>query len=155
MELIIVCILSALFLTVSIPTLRSNLFTNELDSTARKIIGTVQELRNLAVREHAAYLLHFDMDENRLWYEPDGTLNVFDEEPKTGFRLPESVRLSDVQPHSQDKEERGTTTLWISKQGYMDQTVVHLRDQGGEVLSLFFSPFSGSARVYEEYLEVE
>jgi hypothetical protein len=155
MELIIVCILAALFLTISLPTLRNNLLTDELDTAARKIIGTVQELRNLAVREHKAYLLHFDIGENRLWYELDGTRNVFNDEPKTGFQLPESIRLDDVQPHSQKKEDRGSVTLWISKRGYMDQTVVHISDQNGKVISLFFSPFSGSARVYNEYLEVE
>ncbi len=153
MELIVVCILTALFLTVAVPTLRNTLYVNELDASARKIVGTIQELRHLAVREHKAYLLHFDLDENRLWYEPDGTLDSFAEEPKTGVQLPDGIRFISVIPHSGSAGRSGKTTLWVSKQGYMDQTLVHLSDTGGNTLTLFFSPFSGSARVYDGYVE--
>ena len=153
MELIVVCILTALFLTVAVPTLRNTLYVNELDASARKIVGTVQELRHLAVREHKAYLLHFDLDEHRLWHEPDGTLDPFAEEPKTGLKLPDGIRFRSVVPHSGNAESRGKTTLWVTKQGYMDQTLVHLSDSDGNTLTLFFSPFSGSARVYDGYVE--
>lgn len=154
MELIIVCLLAGIFLTVSIPTLRNNLLINELESTARKIIGTVGELRNLAVRQHTPYLLHFDLDGNRLWYEPDGSRDLFDEEPQNVLQLPDDVRFADVHPFSQEKNNGGEVILWISKKGYMDQTVVHLSDSSGDSLSLLFSPFSGSARVYDEYIEI-
>lgn len=155
MELIIVCTLVGLFLSISIPTLRNNLYVNQLETTARKIIGTVKELRNMAVRDHKAYLLHFDIGGNEFWYEPDGTINPFGDEPKTVTTLPEEVRFSDVQTHFQGTNNSGIVTLWISKQGYMDQTVVHLSNDGGKILSLLFSPFSGSAKVYDEYVEPE
>ncbi len=153
MELIVVCILTALFLTVAVPTLRNTLYVNELDASARKIMGTVQELRHLAVREHKAYLLHFDLDENRLWHEPDGTLDPFVEEPKTGLKLPDGIRFRSVVPHSGSAGSSGKTTLWVTKQGYMDQTLVHLSDSDGNTLTLYFSPFSGSARVYDGYID--
>ena len=155
MELIIVCTLAGLFLSISIPTLRNNLYVNQLDTTARKIMGTVQELRNLAVRDHKAYLLHFDIGESEYWHEADDTINPFGDEPKTVSSLPEGVRFSDVQTHFQGTNTSGVVTLWISKQGYMDQTVVHLSDDGGKSLTLMFSPFSGSARVYDDYVEAE
>ena len=71
LELIVVCALAAIFLTLTIPTLRNTLLNDELDSATRKITGTVKELRNLAVREHAPYLLHFELGEGRIWYEAD------------------------------------------------------------------------------------
>ncbi len=155
MELIIVSTLAVLFLSISIPTLRNSIYTNELDSTARKIVGTVQELRNLAVREHKAYLLHFDMNENRIWYEPDGTIDPFGDDPEPGTRLPGGVEFQEIQTHSQGSVNQGTVTLWISKQGYMDQTVVYLKEGNNKNVSLFFSPFAGSARVYDEYVAAE
>ena len=155
MELIIVSALAVLFLSISIPTLRNSIYTNELDSTARKIVGTVQELRNLAVREHKAYLLHFDMNENRIWYELDGTIDAFGDDQEPGTRLPEGVEIQEIRTHSQGSVNQGTVTLWISKQGYMDQTVVYLQEGNDKNVSLFFSPFAGSARVYDEYVAAE
>ncbi len=155
MELIIVSALAVLFLSLSLPTLRNNLYINELDSTARKIVGTVQALRNTAVREHKAYLLHFDIDENRIWHELDGNIDPFGDEPKPGTILPEGIQIDEIQTHSQGKINLGEMTLWISKQGYMDQTVVNLSDGDDKKISLVFSPFSGSAKVYDEYVEIE
>jgi len=154
-ELIIVCSLMGLLLSLTIPTLRNNLVTNQLDTSARKIIGTVKELRNMAVRDHKPYLLHFDLDSQNYWYEADGTVNPLNEEPETISEIPEGVTLRDVHAHSQGQQNSGRVTLWISSKGYMDQTVLHLSDDEGQVLSLFFSPFSGAARVYREDLEAE
>ncbi len=161
MELIIVCVIISLVLTISIPTLRNSLYTNELTSTARKIIGTVKELRTLAVREHKPYLLHFDIDKNYIWYEPDDGLDfddgldIFDEEAPTGLQFPSDIRIEDVHAHSQGKISLGSVVLWVSKRGYMDQTAVHLSDSDDARLTLFFSPFSGSAKVYDDYVEIE
>lgn len=155
MELIIVCVLISLVLSISIPTLRNSLYTNELTSTTRKIIGTVKELRNLAIREQQPYLLHFDLDNNSIWYKPDDGKDLLDEKDKTTLQFPSDIILKDVQAHSQGVKSLGVMTLWISKRGYMDQTVIHLSDAGDKDITLFFSPFSGSAKVYEEYVEIE
>ncbi|MEE4242838.1 MAG: hypothetical protein V2I36_15325 [Desulfopila sp.] len=153
MELIVVCILLSAFLTLAVPALRNTLYVDELGTSARKIVGAVQELRHLAVREHKAYLLHFDLDANRIWHEPDGTLDPFAEEPKNGLTLPDGISFRSVVSHSESVGSSGKKTLWISQRGYMDQTFVHLSDSSGNTLTLLFSPFSGSARVYDGYVE--
>ena len=157
MELVIVCLLAGIFLTVAVPTVRNTLLVDQLDSTARKIIGTVGELRNLAVREHTPHLLHFDLQENRLWYELDGSIDTFenDEQEKKGLELPDDVRLVRVLASSQENASGSTVTLWISRKGYMDQTFVQLSDDKGRERTLLFSPFSGSPRIYDEFVEDE
>lgn len=155
MELIIVCTLAGLLLSISIPTLRNTLVINKLDTAARKIIGTVKELRHKAVRDHKAYVLHFDLGQQQYWYELDGKKNPFNEEPETLSKLPEGIAIRDVQTASQGTQNSGKVSLWISSKGYMDQTMVHLSDDDGKTLTLSFSPFSGSARVYEEYVQAE
>lgn len=155
LELIIVCALAAIFLTLSIPTLRNTLLNNELDSATRKIIGTVKELRNLAVREHAPYLLHFELGEGRIWYEADdgGKTGKDEDSPeKSSIQLPEDVKLDEVLFSSREKENLGSATLWISSKGYMDQTTVYLSDSESRKVTIIFSPFSGAARVYDEYV---
>jgi Tfp pilus assembly protein FimT len=155
MELIIVCVIIALILTVSIPTLRNTLYTDELTQTARKIVGTVREIRTLAVRKQQPYQLHFELDKGRIWFEPDDGQDHLEESADSGLTFPIGIRLSDVQAHSQDKTGLGSVTVWISKQGYMDQTVIHISDEDDRRLTLFFSPFSGATRVYEGHVDVE
>lgn len=156
MELIIVCSLAALFLTISIPTLRNNLYVDQLDTTARKLIGTVQELRNLAVRQHKDYLLHFNVEENHVWYEVDENKGpLSDDEPEGVSTLPNDVTIVKIETHSQGVANSGKVTLWVSRKGFMDQTVVQLREENGEDVSILFSPFSGAAQVYEEEVSLE
>jgi prepilin-type N-terminal cleavage/methylation domain-containing protein len=158
LELIIVCALAAIFLTLSMPALRNTLLNNDLDSATRKIIGTVKELRNLAVREHASYLLHFELGEGRIWYEADEVdNNEKTEEISAGrsIQLPVDIKLDEVVFSSQTKESLGSATLWISNKGYMDQTTVYLSDSESRKVTIIFSPFSGSARVYDEFVTAE
>ena len=155
LELIIVCALAAIFLTLSIPALRNNLLNDELDSATRKIVGTVKELRNLAVREHAPYLLHFELGEGRIWYEADDGETTDDMAENRSLLLPEGIKLDEVVFSSQKKASLNSATLWISNKGYMDQTAVYLSDSESRKVTIIFSPFSGSARVYDEYVKAE
>jgi len=155
LELIIVCALAAIFLTLSLPALRNTLLDNELDSATRKIIGTVKELRNLAVREHAPYLLHFELGEGRLWYEADDGEKTEDVAENRSLQLPEDVKLDEVIFSSREKKSLNSATLWISNKGYMDQTTVYLSDSESRKMTIIFSPFSGSAQIYDEHVKVD
>ncbi len=156
MELVVVCMLIAFFLSLSIPTLRNSLVTDQLESTARKIIGMVKELRNQAVRDNKAYFLHIELDEKRIWYEADAATTTLErKKEEKGIEFPEDITLEDVTTHSQGAKATGTVTIWISKRGYMDQTAMHLSEGGDNRLTLFFSPFSGAAKVYDGFVDFE
>ncbi len=155
MELIIVSVLAAIFLTLSIPALRHEMLDDELNAATRQIIGTVQEIRNLAVREHKPYLLHFELGERRIWYEAEGASDLFAEEEETALQLPQEVRLEEVRLASQETENSRSVTLWISNKGYMDQMTVLLSDNNNRDISIVFSPFSGSAKIHDNHLQTE
>ena len=148
-------ILAAIFLTLSIPALRHEILDDELNAATRQIIGTVQEVRNLSVREHKPYLLHFELGERRLWYEAEGADDLFEEPEETALQLPQEVRLEEVRLASQETENSRSVTLWISNKGYMDQLTVLLSDDNNRDISIVFSPFSGSARIHESHLQAE
>jgi len=155
LELIIVCALAAIFMALSLPTLRNTLLANELDSATRKIIATVRELRNLAVRGHTPYLLHFELGEGRIWYEADDGNESEDMAENRSFQLPEDIKLDEVIFSSQGKKSLNSATLWISNKGYMDQTTIHLSDSENRKATIVISPFSGSAQVYDEYVSAD
>ncbi len=156
-ELLVVCALISVMLVVAAPTLRNNLLTNPLKASSRQVIGIIKGIREQAVREQQAYFIHFDFSENSIWVEKDAK-NELDEpekEEKVILLLPEPARFLDVWTTSEGKKERDQTTLWISKQGYMDQTMVHLGNDGDEVMSLLFSPFLGPVRISDSYVNLD
>ena len=154
LELIVVTFLIGIMLSLSIPSLRNTFFTDPLKATTRKVIGLVGGVRELAAREQQPYLLHIDQSENRIWYEKDGNEEVEEvknEERREGEVLfPETVRISGVWMAGEDDSLEGQTTVWISKQGYMNNTTIQIEDDDGGHLNVQFSPFLDSVVVSDQ-----
>ena len=155
-ELLVVCLLISITLAVSVPALRDTLFTDHLKATTRKIIGTIRELREEAVREQQPFMLYFDMEQKRIWYEKDGEKDPEQQQVffDRGIQLPASVRILDVWTKSDGRQTQGIASLWITRLGYMDMTVIHMTDDS-DTISIIFSPFLGSIKVADGYLDLE
>lgn len=156
-ELIVVCALISVMLVVAVPPLRNNLLTDPLKASSRQVVGFVKGLREKAIREQQAYLIYFDISGNSIWAEKDHEIVLLDSEKanEDGVRLPEPVRILDVWTTGEGKLESGRPVLWVTKQGYMDQTVIHLGTDGGEVMSLLVSPFLGTVRIADSYVDLD
>ncbi len=152
LELIIVCVLIGTMLVVSVPTLRSSFIGDQLKTTSRKIIGFVNGIRQLAEREQQAYFLNIDKMENRIWYDKDISIEAEeDDEDAEKLTFPQEVRITEIWTRSEGEYSDDQHRIWISPKGYMDQTVLHIEDDGNNVISLHFSPFLDSVRVYDKY----
>ncbi len=150
LELLVVCALISIMLAVTVPTLRDTVFTDPIRVSTRKIIGTIKGLREKAIREQQDVELHYSMEEGRLWYEEG-----LDEDTvlkKNEILLPENVKIVDVWTHSGGRVDFGSSSLRIFKQGYMDQTVITLEDDGETTVSIVLSPFLGSIQVVDNYV---
>ncbi|MDD3815614.1 MAG: prepilin-type N-terminal cleavage/methylation domain-containing protein [Desulfocapsaceae bacterium] len=158
LELIIVCLLITASLAFSIPNLRQALVIDQLAASSRKIIAMIREVRTLAAQEQQPYLIHFDLDRKKIWYQQDLPKSSEGEEqvqPHPGIQMPPSVRLQDIQTGTADKKTSGEITLWINKQGYMDQTILHLADDQDNIISLVLSPFFSNIKAYDTYISLE
>lgn len=158
LELIIVCLLIAVSLAFSVPNLRQALVIDQLAANSRKIIAMIREVRALAAQEQHPYLIHFNLDRKKIWYQQDLPKSKEDEEqvqPHPGIQMPSSVRLQDIQTGTADKKTSGEVTLWINKQGYMDQTILHLADDQDNIISLVLSPFFTTIKAYDTYISLE
>jgi type II secretory pathway pseudopilin PulG len=155
-ELLVVCLLISITLAVTVPTLRDSLVTNDLKTATRRIIGAIRELREDAVREQQSYTIYFDMGKNRVWYAKDD--NKAREEQTTSLKsevqFPPAVRVLDIWTKSDGRQSLGTATLWISRQGYMDMTVIHITNDS-DTMTISFSPFLSSIKVVDGYAEFE
>lgn len=153
LELIVVTALIGTMLAISIPSMRNAFFTDPLKSTTRKIIGLVTGIRELAVRSQQPYLVHVSQLENRIWYEKDveqggkqESANGQDGE----LVLPESVRITGAWAENDVDLSLGHLVIWISKQGYLIESIIRIEDDDGNHLNVQFYPFLDPAIVSDE-----
>lgn len=161
LELIVVCALIGIMLSISAPSLRSTFFTNPLKSTARHVVGIINEVRQTAVRNQEPYNLHISQLENRIWYEKtekkneDAIENAIEDELETStnreLQLPDTVKLSKVWTESSGVLSGDKTTFWISKKGYMEQAAILLSDELDNSLSVELNPFTDPIAVTDEF----
>lgn len=156
-ELLIVCALISVMLAVAVPTLRNNLLSDPLKSSSRQIIGMIKGTREQAIREQQAYIIHFDLSNRSIWIEKEAEKGLEDPGALPGniLQLVEPVRFLDVWTTGDGKLEGGQPALWVSRQGYMDQAIIHLGNDEDDVLSLLFSPFLGTVQVFDSYVELD
>ena len=149
LELLIVCLLISISLTLAIPNLRSSLVTDKLGSGSRKIISLVKSCRARAVITHEAFLISYDAAENRVWYKP---AEAEEDIPTnhSSVTLPSGIRIQEIkQATASNKQDVSKNGIWVSRQGYMDKTAIRLVDNENRTLSLLISPFLPTIKVIE------
>ena len=153
-ELTVVIVLIGLTLAIAVPRFRFAMLTDELRGTVRRMVGTVRTLRHEAIREQKIYVLHFDLESNRLWTDSaDMTDGERVEARERAFHLPRGVRVLDVWRKGHGKDVSGEAAIRFTKKGYVEQSVIHLGAEDGRQFTLVLSPFLGSIKVVEEYIE--
>lgn len=147
MELIVVCVLIGLMMSVAVPSMRDTFFSDPLKASVRKTIGLVTGLRESAVRHQQSYFLHISQSENRIWFEKDGETEEEGEkeEEKQQLLLPEDVEIKEVWIGGDGSSVEGKTVVWVSKQGYMNPTAIRLQDDEGDELVVQFHALVDSA----------
>ena len=156
LELIIVLVLAGLFMVVSIPALRDTLVDDPLKSSARRLIGYLDNVRELAVRDQQGYVLRIDLNENAIQFfsakEVEAEEAAVSSE-KNRFQPKSDVRLRSVWQQGQDPLSGGVVELWVTRQGYWAKSVLHLEDGGHEAISLALSPFLVQIEIHDGVYE--
>jgi type II secretory pathway pseudopilin PulG len=156
-ELLVVCALISVLLALAVPTLKNTLLTDPLKTSSRQVVGLIKAVREKAVRDQQGYLITFDLAENSIRFLKESAKGLEDpEKAKTDvLRLAEPVRILDIWTKTEGKLDKDQPTLWISKQGYIDETLIHLGNDKDEVISMLFSPFLGNVRITDSYVDLK
>jgi prepilin-type N-terminal cleavage/methylation domain-containing protein len=153
-EITVVIVLIGLTLLFAVPRFRSTILTDDLKKTARRMVRDIKEAKNDAVREHRVHNLHLDLDSNRFWTEStDMTGEQQREAEERAYELPEGTSILDVWRPSTDKVTGGETVIRFTKQGYVEQSAIHLGADDGRQFTLVLSPFLARVNVLEKYVE--
>ena len=119
------------------------------------MVGTVRSLRNEAIQKQNFYILHFDLESNSIWVEFEGmTAEERTEAHNKAFKLPKGVRILDVWRKGSGKKTTGQTTIRFTKKGYIEESAIHLGTKSGRKFTLIFSPFLGTIKTYDSYVEI-
>jgi len=154
-ELIVVIVLLGLMFGITIPRFRQALFNDSLDATSLRVIGLVQNLREKAISNQVSYILHLDIREKRIWAFAG---NASEEEQEIAraraYELPQDIKIQDVWSWSRGKFfDEGT--IRFSRKGYIEQSMIHLQSQDGRQLSLELTPFLGSIKIHDGYVDFD
>ena len=156
-ELLVVSALISVMLAFAVPTLKNTVLTDPLKTSSRQVIGLIKAVREKAVRDQQAYLITFDLPENRIRFLKESVVGLDDtgEDVADELHLTEPVRILDVWTRSEGRQDADRQVLWVSKQGYIDETLIHLGNDKDEVLSMLFSPFLGKVQIMDTYVELQ
>ena len=162
-ELLVVIVLISVITTISIPAIRTSLFSDQLKATSRRLIGLVNEVSSDAVRNQTEYQLNFDLGENQVWATPvSGTVGKDDSSPfgedkvkEKRLKLPDSVRVVGIVSVSKSKSSEEEGKLYFTKKGYVEKSAIQLRSNDGREMSIVLSPFMGTTRIYDSLVGLE
>ena len=130
---------------MSVPSIRTSLITDQLASSSRKTISLVTSSRNRAIRDNEAQRIFFNSSERKIWYQK---ADEKDEDARKdiasrhSITLPVDIRIEEIKQANGGSDNDPTKDgIWVSKQGYMDKTIIRLSNKSNESISLIISPF--------------
>jgi len=151
-ELGVVLFLVALFSALLIPLMPWG--EDRLGSSVRRLSGTAKYIYNETVLSGRSHRFAFDLDRGEFWGE--ALAENGDVVPMKGVvrrgQLPDSIRFTDVSVAGQESSGRGVVYARVYPSGWMDETVIYLKNARGEETTLRVAPLSGGTEVHEGHV---
>jgi len=157
LELAVVVFLLGLFSALVVPRL-PGVGEDALKSSARRIAGTAKLYFNEAALSGRPHRLEYNLDKKTFRVrriEPDGEVVEL-----TGSGREQSlrgkVRFKDITLPARGSFSHGEVTTDILPVGWLEETVVHLEEEGGgRSMTLRIMPYTGSTEVFDGYREFD
>lgn len=154
-EMTLVVLLLGLLANLTLPLL-SSMEVDRLNATARRISGTVKYLYNEAIMTGLEQRLVFDLADNSFitaQLDPDGELRE-NSGPGRRYQFPESVRIESIfQPQRGERREGQITTAMLPG-GWLEETIIHLRNDKDRQMTLRLVPLTGTTELFEGYRDL-
>jgi len=153
-EIVVVMVLVSLFMVFSIP-LFSNIGTSSLGTSARRLSGTIKYLFNESALSGLEYRLIYDLDRGSYRaqiLEENGELVAATDQGREAS-LKGDVFFTDLQLPGRGKFTAGQVTTRIHPSGWVEETIIHLDDGAGEMLTLRVMPLTGTTEIFDGYRE--
>ncbi len=147
LELAVVMFIVGLLIAVAMPRL-TDLAGARLEASARRLATLARYLSGEAVFRGRLYRLHYDVDRHVYWVtvlttSQQGAEFVDEESPLAQpVHLPPAVVFADVDVPDVGRVSTGQVYTHFYPHGYADPTVIHLRDQSAQVVTVMIPPLT-------------
>lgn len=151
-ELVLVVLLLGLLASLTMPLLgRGN--PGNLNGVARRLAGTVKYLYNEAAMTGLEQRLVFDLGDGSYWSQERSESGELERRDGMGrrYRLPESVAIESIYQPRNGEYRSGEVITRMQPGGWLDETIIHLRDEDERKLTLRLVPLTGLTEFYEGY----
>ncbi len=151
-ELALVVLLLGFMASLSMPLI-SGFESNHLDSSARRLAGTVKYLYNEAAMTGLEHRLTFELEDNS--YRATNINSTGELKPLQGVgskkKLSSGVHFVNIyQPH-RGEQTKGEVTTALLPGGWMEETIIHLQDDKENKMTLRLVPLTGLTEIYDGY----
>ena len=151
-ELIVVISLISIMLFFAIPRFQSSVLSDSTKEVSRWILLKIPYIKESAAREQRRYILHVSLDSNKLWITHEAMLEEALQSAETnGYKLPEDIKLLDVEYPDQEKISAGQADIYFNEKGYSDKVIIHFENDDNEKFSFLIEPFLLRVRLYNSY----
>lgn len=152
-ELIVVISLISIMLFFAIPRFQRNVLQDSTKVVSRWILLKIPYLKERAAREQKKYILHVGLESNKFWITHEAmTEDVLQSAETNGYKLPEDIKLLDVEYPDQEKMSVGQANIYFNEKGYSDKAIIHLENDDNEKFSFLIEPFLLRVRLYNSYV---
>jgi len=153
-ELVVVISLISIMLFFAFPRFQSDVLSDSTKDVSRWFLLKIPYIKEKADREQRRYILHVSLDSNKLWITHEAMLEEALQSAETnGYKLPEDIKLLDVEYPDQEKISAGQADIYFSEKGYSDKAIIHLEKDDDEKFSFLIEPFLLRVRLYNSYAE--
>ena len=154
-ELIVVMALLGIMIAFSVPRLHGTIFLDDTKKSSRWLISKIQALKESAIQNQKQYVLHIDLDTDRVW-DTDESMSADDLEKAAlnAYALPGAIKVMDVEFPVAGKIFSGRADIRFYKAGYTDKALIHIQDDNQQ-LSFLIEPFLPQVKLLEKYATFE
>lgn len=155
-EISIVILLMGFLLSLTVPAIRDNFLTDDLKTASRKLIATINYIKNRSISDYEDYLLVIDVEKGKYWYESEYMSETeLDEAKKKVIKIPEGIQIEDIHFKDSEKIFTGEAIIRFTKKGYNRFTLIHIRSKEGEKFTFLIRPFLGRVKLIEDYADFD
>lgn len=153
MELIVVMALIGLTASFAVPQIASFLYADQLKVSVRKLVGLIHRSSQLAQQQQVPYLLTYNNSERFFAVGPEKVEEkVQNEKKENRMQLADAVTVRDLWSWYGGSRSSDAFVIRFNKNGYVEPTVIHLRKDNGQEISVVLSPFLGKVRIVDGYV---
>ncbi|MCL2790587.1 MAG: type II secretion system GspH family protein [Desulfobulbus sp.] len=158
-ELLVMMALIAVIASFAVPQIGNFLYADQLKMTVRKLVGLVHRSAQKAQQYQIPFVLTYKPGERLFVVEPEERSLAGKREVAVNredhLYLADTVTVQDVWTWFGGMYASDGVGIRFSKNGYVEPTIIHLRREDGEAMSVILTPFLGKVKIVDGYAPSE